>query len=288
VLFVGSSTLLVVDQRHLAVVYSHGGGNPALVGPGLHVKLPSPLQSALVVDTRVQSLETGDVDRYATSDKTDLLVSPVLKYRIADPLKLFNQMGGDIQGTSERLTTLVRGALADAFGKRTLADALAHQREIASEAQAAIAGATGSLGIDINDLQLERVDFTAAGADAAYKRMIAAREQAASEERAQGAAEAAQIRADAERSRDAILADAYKAAQSMKGDGDAKAAAIAAEAFSRDPGFYQFYQSLQAYRAVFKPNDVIVVDPDSDFFRFMRSPEGGTASPPSATGSRKH
>jgi modulator of FtsH protease HflC len=212
----------------------------------------------------------------------------VLKYRIADPLKLFDQTGGELQSASERLSTLARGALGDAFGKRSLTDALSHQREIAGEAQAAIVGAAGALGIDIVDLQLSRVDFPAAAADAVYKRMIAAREQAASDERALGAAEAEQIKADAERARQAVLADAYKTAQTIKGEGDAKAAAIAADAFGRDPGFYQFYQSLQAYRAVFKPNDVIVVDPDSDFFRFMRSPDGGAASPSPAAGSRKH
>jgi membrane protease subunit HflC len=276
-LFAGSSTLVVVDQRHVAVVYSHGGAQPVVVGPGLHFKLPTPLQAAMRMDARIQTLEVATAERYETSDKTDLLVSPLLKYRIADPLKLFDKTDGDPQGLSDRLATLTRDALADAFAKRTLSDAVGNQAEIASGAREAMTAAAGALGVDIVDLQLARVDLSASMADAVYKRMAAAREQSASDARAQGAAEAGQIKADAERQREAIAADAYKNAQAIKGQGDAKAAQIAAEAFSRDPGFYQFYQSLQAYRAVFRPNDVIVVDPDSEFFRFMHDPEGVAA-----------
>jgi modulator of FtsH protease HflC len=281
-LFAGSSTLVVVDQRHMAVVYSHGGANPVVVGPGLHFKLPTPLHAALRLDARIQTLELVNAERYDTSDKADLLVSPLLKYRIVDPLKLFDKTDGDLQGLADRLTTLTRDALGKAFEQRTLADALAHQADVAGDARQAITVEAGALGVEVVDLQLARVDFPASAAEAVYKRMTAARMQAASETRAEGATEAEQIKADAERQRQAIVADAYKKAQAIKGQGDAKAAQIAADAFSRDPGFYQFYQSLQAYRAVFKPNDVIVVDPDSEFFRFMRSPEGDRATPSGA------
>jgi modulator of FtsH protease HflC len=281
-LFAGSSTLVVVDQRHVAVVYTHGGTNPVVVGPGLHFKLPAPLQAALRLDTRIQTLEVVNAERYETSDKADLLVSPLVKYRIVEPLKLFDKTDGDLQGLADRLTTLTRDALGDAFEKRTLADALAHQSDIAAGARDAITAAAGALGVEVVEVQFTRVDFPSSAADAVYKRMAAARKQAANEVRAQGAVDAERIKADAERQRQAIAADAYKKAQAIKGQGDAKAAEIAANAFSRDPGFYQFYQSLQAYRAVFKPNDVIVVDPDSEFFRFMRGPEGGAASSPAA------
>lgn len=286
VLFAGSSMIYVVDQQQMAVVSSHGGDNPLVEGPGLHFKLPPPLQTAVLVDTRIQSLDSPDADRYATSDKIDLLVSPVLKYRVADPLKLFVETKGDPQSVSEQLVTQMRGALGDAFAKYALADALGKQQAIAGEAREAMQKNASALGVEIVDIELTRVDFPAAMADTVYKRMIAARKQAADQERAQGAAEAEQIKADAERKQQAVLADAYKQAQSIKGEGDGKAAVIAADAFSRDPQFYQFYQSLQAYRSIFKPNDVIVVDPDSDFFRFMRSPDG--SAPPPATASRKH
>ena len=289
VLFLGASTLLVVDQRHVAVVYSHGGEHPSLVGPGLHVKLPTPLQAAMLVDTRVRTLAPSDADRFVTADKTDLLVTPVLKYRVKDPLKLFNETDGDQQSALDRLAGQMRNALGEAIGKRTLSDALSNEGELAHQAQVAMGSAATALGIDIVDLQLVRVDFPQASADAVYKRMAAAQEQIASDERSQGVIEVAQIKADAERQRQAVLADASAKAQSIKGEGDAKAAAIAADAFGRDPGFYQFYESLQAYRSVFKPGDVIVVDPDSEFFRFMRSPDGSSAqASPAASASRKH
>ncbi|MDG0023123.1 protease modulator HflC [Trinickia sp. Y13] len=289
VLFLGSSTLLVVDQRHVAVVYSRGGKNPAIVGPGLHVKLPAPLQAAMVVDTRVRTLVPTDPDRYVTSDKSDLLVLPALKYRVTDPLKLFNETDGDQQSANERLAAQLRAALGAALGKRSLSDVIANQGQVVQEAQAAAVGAAGALGIEIVDLQLLRIDLPQASADAVYKRMAAAREQVASDVRAQSAAQAAEIKADAERQRQAVLADANAAAQAIKGEGDAKAAGIAADAFGRDPGFYQFYESLQAYRSVFKAGDVIVVDPDSEFFRFMRHPDGNAVSPnPAASASRKH
>ncbi len=289
VLFVGSSTLLVVDQRHVAVVYSRGGEKPTVVGPGLHVKLPAPLQAAMVVDTRVRTLQASDADRFVTSDKSELLVTPVLKFRVIDPLKLFNETDGDQQSATERLAAQLRTSLGEAFGKRELGDVLAHEEQVAQQAQAALTASASALGLDVVDLQFVRVDFPPASADVVYKRMAAAREQMVSDERTQSAAEVAQIKADAERQRQAVLADAYAAAQAIKGDGDAKAATIAADAFGRDPGFYQFYQSLQAYRSVFKAGDVIVVDPDSEFFRFMRSPDGNAVSiNPAASASRKH
>lgn len=289
VLFIGSSTLLVVDQRHVAVVYSHGGKNPVVVGPGLHVKLPTPLQTAMVVDTRVRTLEPSDADRYVTSDKAELLVTPVLKYRVADPLKLFNETDGDQRSAADRLAAQVRTGLGAALEKRALGEVLPNEAQVAQEAQASVAHAASGLGIDVVDLRLVRVDFPQASAEAVYKRMAAARARMASDERARSAAEVAQIKADAERQRQAVLSDGYATAQAVKGEGDAKAAAIAADAFGRDPDFYRFYQSLEAYRSVFKPGDVIVVDPDSEFFRFMRSPDGSAVAPHTASSaSRKH
>jgi membrane protease subunit HflC len=287
VLFAASSMVFVVDQRHMAVVSGHGDAEPILLGPGLHVKLPSPLQSVMLVDNRIRSLDTPDEDRYVTSDKTDLLVDPVIKYRVADPLKLFAQTRGDEQTLPDRLALLARSALGDAFAKVTLTDALGKQQAIADEARAAMAAAAGSLGVDVLDIQLARVDFPAAMADSVFKRMNAAREQAASVERAKGVAEADQIKADAASQQQALLAQANLQAQTIKGEGDGKAAAIAADAYGRDPQFYQFYQSMLAYRNTFKPNDVIVVDSSSEFFRFMRSPTGDV-SPDAAAEPRKH
>ncbi|MEM5385343.1 protease modulator HflC [Paraburkholderia phymatum] len=278
VLFAASSMVFVVDQRHMAVVSAHGDAAPTLAGPGLHVKLPPPLQTVTSVDTRIQSLDSPDEDHYATSDKTEVLVNPIVKFRVSDPVKLIAETKGDVQSLPDRLALLTRGALGDAFAKYSLPDALAKQDAIATEARDGMQKGAASLGVDVVDVQLTRIDFPAAMADTVYKRMIAAREEVASQERAQGAAEADQIKADAGHQQQAILADAYKQAQSIKGDGDGKAASIAADAFGRDPQFYQFYQSMQAYKNSFKPGDVMVVDSSSEFYRFMRSPDGAAAA----------
>lgn len=288
VLFAASSMVYVVDQRHMAVVSGRGAAAPTLVGPGLHVKLPPPLQTATLVDTRIQSVDAPDADRYVTSDKIDILVNPVIHYRVTDPLKLFADTKGDAQALPERLAAMSRDALGDVFARATLADALAKQQDIASEARAAMQKATAPLGIEVVDVQLTRIDFPAAMTDSVYKRMAAAREQVASDVRAQGATEADKIRADAGLQQQSIVADAYRDAQKIKGEGDGNAASIAAEAFGRDPQFYEFYQSMQAYRNSFKPNDVIVVDSGSEFFRFMRSPTGGTSPDAAAAPARKH
>jgi membrane protease subunit HflC len=277
VLFAASSMVFVVDQRHMAVLSSHGDEAPSLLGPGLHVKLPPPLQTVTLVDNRIQSLDAPDEDRYVTSDKIDLLANPVLKYRVTDPLKLLAETRGDAQSLPDRLALLSRSALGDAFAKVTLSDALARQQAVADQARAAMDKAAASLGVSVVDVQLTRVDFPASMADSVYKRMIVARQQVAADERAKGTAEADKIKEDAVGQQQAILADGYRQAQTIKGEGDAKAAQIAADAYGSDPQFYQFYQSMQAYKNTFKPGDVIVVDPSNEFFRFMRSPTGGAA-----------
>ncbi|HDR9878710.1 MULTISPECIES: protease modulator HflC [Burkholderia] len=286
VAFAASSTVLTVDPRHAAVLSGRDGTQPELAGPGVHFKLPPPLQTATLIDTRLQSLESSDPLQLATEDKHDLLVAYAVKYRISDPMKYFTATGGDPAAAAERLSGALKSALGDAFGKRALDDALGGQRAIADAARdAAKASATG-FGVDVVDVQLTRVDLPAAQTDAVYQRMIGALRDQAAQVRAQGAADVEQIKADAEREQQAVLANAYKSAQTIKGEGDAKAATIAADAFGRDPQFYQFYASLQAYRNTFKRNDIIVVDPDSEFFRFMRSPTGGAA--PAAPAPRKH
>ena len=275
VLFIGSSMVFTVDERHAAIVAAHGDSNPRLDGPGLHFKLPPPFQTLTLLDTRTLTIDESGADRFTTSDKNEVLVNTVVKYRVADPLKLFVSNEKNTQTAQERLIALARTALASAFANRSLTDALGNQQALENEALKAVEGAAGAFGVQLVDLQMTRIDFPSAVADSVYKRMIAARQQAAANERAKGTAEADKIKADAEREQQQILADAYSQAQSIRGEGDSKAAAIAADAYGRDPQFYQFYQSLEAYKKTFKPGDVIVVDPSSDFFRFMKSPNGG-------------
>ncbi|PVX83391.1 protease modulator HflC [Paraburkholderia unamae] len=291
VVLVASSAVFMVDPRHVAIVSSSGGANATLAGPGLHVKLPPPFQTVTWIDTRVQAFDAPDADRYTTSDKTELLVNPVVRYRISDPLKLFAATKGDAQTLADRLAALSRDALSDAFSKVTLTEALGQQEAIANGARDALRQTAAALGIDVISIELTRVDYPPELAETVFKRMSAAREQAAAETREKGAAEAQQIKDDAERKQQGVVADAYAQAQAIKGEGDGKAAAIAAEAFGRDPDFYRFYQSMLAYRESFRPGDVIVVDSSSEFFRFMRGPNGGTGggdtSQPSAA-PRKH
>ena len=277
VLFAASSMVFVVDQRHMAVLSSHGDEAPSLLGPGLHVKLPPPLQTVTLVDNRIQSLDAPDEDRYVTSDKIDLLANPVLKYRVTDPLKLLAETRGDAQSLPDRLALLSRSALGDAFAKVTLSDALARQQAVADEARAAMDKAAASLGVSVVDVQLTRVDFPASMADSVYKRMIAARQQVAADERAKGTAEADKIKEDAVGQQQAILADGYRQAQTIKGEGDAKAAQIAADAYGSDPQFYQFYQSMPGVQEHLQAGRRDRGRPEQRFFRFMRSPTGGAA-----------
>jgi membrane protease subunit HflC len=278
VLFIGSSMLFVVDERHAGVVSAHGEGSPTLVEPGLHFKLPPPFQTLTLIDTRTLTIDETGSDRFNTADKNEVIVNTVIKYRVADPLKLFESNEKNTQSAQDRLAALTRTALTSAFTKRSLSDALAQQQEIATEAQKSIESTAAAFGVELVDLQLTRIDFPPAVAESVFKRMIAARQQAAAQERAKGTADADALKADADRKQEAILADAYQQAQTIKGEGDAKAATIAAEAYNADPQFYQFYQSLEAYKKTFAAGDVMVVDPNSDFFRFMRSANGGAGS----------
>ncbi|KMQ80922.1 HflC protein [Candidatus Burkholderia pumila] len=284
VLFIGSSMIFTVDERHAGIVSSHGDSNAQLDRPGLHFKLPPPFQTLTLIDTCTLTINETDADRFATSDKSEVLVNTVIKYRVADPLKLFQSNEKNTQTAQERIFALARSALTSGFAKRTLNDALGNQQALASEAQKSVEDAASAFGAQLVDLQMTRIGFPSAVADSVYKRMIAERQQAAANERAKGTADADKIKADAERTQQQILADAYSQAQSIRGEGDSKAAAIAADAYRRDPQFYQFYKSLEAYKKTFKPGDVIVVDPSSEFFHFMRGSNGGgsvdTSAPP--------
>ena len=251
------------------------------IGPGLHFKLPPPFQTLTLIDTRTLTIDETGSDRFTTSDKNEVLVNTVIKYRVADPLKLSESNEKNTQSAQERLTALARTALGSAFTKRlaerraraTAGDRRPRRRRRSKRRRR-------SFGVELVDLQMTRIDFPPAVADSVYKRMIAARQQAAADERAKGTAEADKIKADADRQQEAILAEAYSQAQTIKGEGDGKAASIAADAYGRDPQFYQFYQSLEAYKKTFKPGDVMVVDPGSEFFRFMRGPNGGADAAP--------
>ena len=267
-----SSTTFIVDQRKFAVIFSFGEIVRIVQEPGLSFKLPAPLQNVQFFDRRIMTIDNPEADRFITAEKKNLLVDSYVKWRIVDPRKFFVSFKGDERLAQDRLSQLVKSALNEEFTKRTVRELISEQREeVMKGIRKKVADDTEQIGIEIVDVRLKRVDLLAEISDSVYRRMEAERKRVANELRSTGAAESDKIRADAERQRDVILSDAYKEAQRIKGQGDAKATAIYADAFGRDPQFAQFYRSLDAYKSSFKDKkDVMVVEPSSDFLKYMK------------------
>ncbi|MCF8190025.1 protease modulator HflC [Polynucleobacter sp. MG-Unter2-18] len=269
--YVLTSSIFVVDQRNYAVVFSFGQIVRVIEQPGLQAKLPAPFENVRFFDRRILTIDTPEAERFITSEKKNLLVDSYVKWRIVDPRKFFVSFKGDERLAQDRLTQLVRSALNEEFTKRTVREIISDQREqVMQGIRKKVADDASDIGVEIVDVRLKRVDLLAEISDSVYRRMEAERKRVANELRSTGAAESDKIRANAERQRDTILAEAYREAQKIKGSGDAKATALYADAFGRDPQFAQFYQSLQAYRSSFKDKrDVMVVEPNGEFFKFM-------------------
>ena len=270
--YLATSTLFIVDQRKFAVVFSFGEIKRAIEEPGLNFKLPSPIQNVQFFDRRIMTIDNPEAERFITSEKKNLLVDSFVKWRIVDPRKFFISFKGAERLAQDRLTQLVKSALNEEFTKRTVRELISEQREqVMQGIKKKVADDTSDIGIEIVDVRLKRVDLLAEISDSVYRRMEAERKRVANELRSTGAAESEKIRADAERQRDVILAGAYREAQIIKGEGDAKANAIYNEAFSRDVQFAQFYRSLEAYKASFKDKkDIMVIDPSSDFLKYLK------------------
>lgn len=284
-LAVFASTLFVVDQRQFGVLYSFGQIKEVITEPGLRFKLPQPFQNVVFLDRRVLTLDSPETGSIQTAEKKNLVVDWLVKWRIADPKQFIrnNSGGTSIQTAEARLTSVVQDALNSEVTKRTVKDVLSTDRDkIMQGVQQRLIDDAKTFGIEIVDVRIKRVDFPPSVADSVYQRMKSERQQVANELRSTGSAEGEKIRADADRQREILIAEAYRDAQKVKGEGDAKAAASYSEAFGRDAQFAQFYRSLEAYKASFnKKSDVMVVDPSSDFFKAMRS-SGGVGGPASA------
>jgi membrane protease subunit HflC len=271
-IYVLSSSIFVVDQRKFAVVFSFGQIVRVIEKPGIQVKFPAPFESVRFFDRRILTIDNPEAERFITAEKKNLLVDSYVKWRIVDPRKFFISFKGDERLAQDRLTQLVRSALNEEFTKRTVRELISDQREqVMQGIREKVADDAADIGVEIVDVRLKRVDLLAEISDSVYRRMEAERKRVANELRSMGAAESDKIRANAERQRDTILAEAYREAQKIKGAGDAKAIAAYNEAFSRDPSFAEFYQSLQAYRNTFKDKkDVIVLDTNNDFLKYLR------------------
>lgn len=279
-LFAASSMLYVVDQRQFAVVYALGEIKEVVTEPGLKFKLPPPFQNVVFMDRRVQTLDSPESRPIFTAEKKSLVIDWLVKWRITDARAFIRNSGTNISNLEARLSPLVQAALNEEVTRRTVQGVLSSERDAVMRGVAKrVTEDAKAFGIEILDVRVKRVDFAANITDSVYRRMISERQRVANELRATGQAEGEKIRADADRQREVLIAEAYRDAQRIKGEGDAKASALYAEAFGRDPQFAQFYRQLEGYRASFRnKGDVMVVSPDSEFFKAMRSGGPGGAA----------
>ena len=280
-LLIAASTLFVVDQRQVAVIYSLGEIKEVATEPGLKFKLPPPFQNVVFLDKRVQTLDSPETRPIFTAEKKSLIIDWLVKWRITEPRQFIRNNGVDFRNLETRLSPVVQAAFNEEITKRTVRSMLSGERDkVMNDVRSRLADDAKSFGIEIVDVRIKRVDFVADITDSVYRRMESERKQVANELRSQGTADAEKIRADAERQREVIIAEAYRDAQKVKGEGDAKASALYADAFGRDPQFAQFYRSLDAYRATFRSrSDLMVLDPNNEFFRAMRSGGPGLTAP---------
>ena len=274
--FFASSCLFIVDQRQFALVFALGEIKKVIDKPGLYFKLPQPLQNIVYFEKRTLTIDTPDTDRFITREKQNVVVDTYVKWRIEDARKFYTSVAGRIASANDRISRALRDGLNNEIATRTVNDVISGEREkVMENVTRRVAEDASQIGVKIVDVRLRRVEFADEIRDSVFRRMESERKAIASERRSEGAAEAEKIRANADRQRVGILAQAYKEAQDIKGSGDAQSAASYAEAFGQDPEFAEFYRSLKAYRESFKnSSDLIVTDPSSDFFNFFQSNRG--------------
>jgi len=280
-----SSTLFVVDQRQFGVVYALGQIKDVITEPGLNFKLPPPFQNVSYIDKRLLTLDSTDSEPMLTAEKQRVVIDWYVRWRISEPTEYIRNVGLNEAAGTNQLNRVVRNAFQEEINKRTVKELLALKREdlmadVKAEVLAKVRG-TKPWGVDVVDVRITRVDYVEAITESVYRRMEAERKRVANELRSTGAAEGEKIRADADRQREVTIANAYRDAQKIKGEGDGEAARIYAEAFGKDPQFAQFYRSLDAYKATFNgKNDVMVLDPaSSEFFKVFRGGAAPAANP---------
>jgi len=276
-LLIAASTMFIVDQRQVGVIFALGEIREVITEPGLKFKLPPPFQNVVFLDKRIQTLDNSENRPIFTAEKKSLVIDWLVKWRIKEPRQFIRNNGTDFRNLENRLGPVVQAAFNEEITRRNVAGVLSVEREkVMQDVLARLANETQSFGIEVVDVRIKRVDFVADITDSVFKRMESERKRVANEQRSQGMADGEKIRADADRQREVIVAEAYRDSQKVKGEGDAKASALYAESFGRDPAFAKFYRSLDAYRASFRSrSDMIVVDPNTEFFRAMR---GSTAA----------
>jgi len=271
-LLVLGMSMFVVDQRQNAIVFRLGEVISVKKDPGLYFKVPL-LDNVRFFDVRILTIDTAEPERFLTSEKKNVLVDLFVKWRITDVRNYYTSVAGDEMRAQTRLLQTINDGLRAEFGNRTVHDVVSGERDKIMDLMRKKANEDASkIGVEVLDVRLKRVDLPQEVSESVYRRMEAERKRVANELRSTGFAESEKIRADADKQREVILAEAYRDAQRIKGEGDAKASAIYAKAYEINPEFYAFYRSLEAYRASFKnKNDVLVLEPNSEFFKYMKS-----------------
>jgi membrane protease subunit HflC len=277
VLIIASLSLFIVDQRQNAIVFRLGEVVRVVTQPGLYAKIPM-LDNTRFFDTRILTIDSAEPERFLTSEKKNVLVDLFVKWRITDVRAYYVSVGGDEARARTRLLQTINDSLRAEFGNRTVHEVVSGERDKIIELMRQRANDDASkIGVQVLDVRMKRVDLPQEVSESVYRRMEAERKRVANELRSTGSAESEKIRADADRQREIILAEAYRDAQRIKGDGDAKATAIHARAYEVNPEFFAFYRSMEAYKQSFRnKSDVLVLEPTSEFFRYLRS--GGKAA----------
>jgi modulator of FtsH protease HflC len=276
-----SSAVFTVDQRQNAIVFQLGEVREVVTRPGLHFKWPL-VQNVRHFDMRILSYDDAEPLRFLTQGNRPVLVDSFGKWRIVDVRQYYVSVQGDEFRAATRIRQTVSGTLRDEFGVRSLHDVVSGERDlIMNRVREKVDQDLKRIGVAIIDVRLKRVDLPQDVSESVYRRMEAERKRIANEQRSTGAADAEKIRADADRQREVLLAEAYRDAQRVRGEGDARAASIYAAAFQQNPEFFSFYRSMEAYRNTFRGrNDLMLLEADSDFLRYFRDSMGRGNSAP--------
>jgi membrane protease subunit HflC len=282
VALVVAMSVYTIDQRRAAIKFRLGEVRAVQTEPGLYFLVPL-LDNVRVFDTRIQTLEARDPERFLTAENRNVLVDWFAKWRVVDVRQYYvsvAQRGDPTAPAEARIAQTVNDALRAEFARRKVHDVVSGERDqIMADVAKKVDQDVRRIGVQIVDVRLKRVDFVPEISSDVYRRMESERKRAANEERAKGQAEGERIKAEADRQRQVIVAEAYRDAQRIRGEGDALASRIYAEAFQRNPEFYSFYRSMEAYRqSLHGKGDVMVLDPSSDFFKYLKSPGRGTKS----------
>lgn len=275
-LLVLSMSVYTVDQRKAAIKFQLGEVVSMQTDPGLYFMVPV-LQNVRLYDTRIQTLDTKDAERFLTSENKNVLVDSFVKWRVIDVRQYYVSVRGDSLAAEARIMQTVNDALRAEFAKRTVHDVVSGERDKIMETVAdKVDKDVKGIGVEVVDVRLKRVDLVPEISSDVYRRMESERKRVANELRSTGSAEGEKIKADADRQKQVIVAEAYRDAQRIKGEGDAQATRIYAEAYGRNAEFYSFYRSLEAYRSSLRnKSDVMVLEPNSDFFKYMKNPGRG-------------